>query len=56
MEDRDRQLIERYLAQDLPLSEKSEFETRLKQNPTLARELDAYKYAMEAVNGDNFKQ
>src|SRR5688572_320388 len=49
MEDRDRQLIERYLAQDLPLSDKSEFEKRLMHNPALAQELDAYRHAIEAV-------
>src|SRR5688572_22012439 len=49
MGDQDRQLIERYLAQELTSSEKSEFENRLKHDQEFAQELQAYKNAIEAV-------
>lgn len=49
MNDIDYTLIERYLSQELSLSERTQIEMRAQNDPDFGRELSAYKMALESI-------
>src|SRR5688500_5835007 len=49
MEERDRILIERYLAQEMTATEKLEFENRMLHDALLRTEVEQYQLAIEAL-------